>query len=65
MAARTAVEADPDIAAAANISAFNTGIAGGSAAGGLVLHSAGFTGVALTGAALVAALLLPVVRTGR
>ncbi|MCX4834668.1 MFS transporter [Streptomyces sp. NBC_01016] len=59
-----------DIAAAANISAFNAGIAGGSAAGGVVLHSAGFTGVALTGAALagaglIAALLLPVVRTGR
>ncbi|MEU1342213.1 MFS transporter [Streptomyces sp. NPDC005827] len=53
-----------DIAAAANISAFNIGIAGGSAAGGLVLHLAGFTGITLTGAALVIAglitsLLLP------
>ncbi|MFF3494743.1 hypothetical protein ACFYWS_25705 [Streptomyces sp. NPDC002795] len=47
-----------DIAAAATISAFNAGIAGGSAAGGLVPHSAGFTGIALTGAALVGAGLI-------
>ncbi|MFD9658151.1 hypothetical protein [Streptomyces mirabilis] len=47
-----------DIATTANISVFNTGIAGGSAAGGLVLHLAGFTGIALTGAALVIAGLI-------
>ncbi|MFE4703520.1 MFS transporter [Streptomyces sp. NPDC056738] len=47
-----------DIAAAANISVFNTGIAGGSAAGGLVLHLAGFTGSTLTSAALVIAGLI-------
>ncbi|MFJ8492687.1 MFS transporter [Streptomyces sp. NPDC094038] len=44
-----------DVATAANISVFNIGIAGGSAAGGLVLHLAGFTGIALAGAALVIA----------
>ncbi|EIV92076.1 MFS transporter [Frankia sp. QA3] len=44
-----------DVAAAVNISVFNTGIAGGSAVGGLILHRAGFTGVNLLGAALVLA----------
>ncbi|MGJ5833718.1 MFS transporter [Streptomyces ossamyceticus] len=52
------------IAAAANISMSNVGIACGSAAGGLALHLVGYTGITLTGAALTiagltTALLLP------
>ncbi|QIQ02330.1 MFS transporter [Streptomyces liangshanensis] len=42
------------LAGAVNISVFNVGIALGSALGGGVLHRAGFTGVHLVGAALVA-----------
>ncbi|MGI5403890.1 MFS transporter [Streptomyces sp. CA-135486] len=44
-----------DIAAAANIAVFNTGIAAGSALGGLALHLFGFAGVTLAGAALFVA----------